>query len=177
MDYGLLLQHYGDYGRKFTRAERLWFAQQPSLDQAIDAAARAVDSRGKRYRHQSRIRLTAIAQAKVALLQAKQQIAACTNFDELFNAVGSALRGIEWLGELYYYDTALRLGFYRGITPTKVYLHAGARDGARALGLDHKAAFIAIGSVPKQLRHLKPYEIEDFFCIYKDKVIRSICAR
>ena len=113
---------------------------------------------------------------KVALLEAEPQIAGCSNFDELFSTVVSALRDIEGLGELYYYDTALRLGFYRGITPTKVYLHAGARDGARALGLDHRAGFVDMGSVPKQLRHLKPHEIEDFFCIYKDKVIKSICG-
>ena len=146
------------------------------MDCAIDAAARAVDSRGKRYRHQSRIRRTAIAQAKPVLLKAKQHIEACKTFDDLFDTIVSALEGIEWLGELYYYDTALRLGFYRHITPTKVYLHAGARNGARALGLDHRVPFVEISSVPKQLRHFQPHEIEDFFCIYKGKVIRSICG-
>src|SRR5438093_9143148 len=149
MNYALLLQHYDNHGRKYARAERLWFATQPSLEAAIDAAARAIDSRGKRYRHQSRIRRSAIAKAKPALLGAKPQIAGCKAFHELFGTVVSALDGIEWLGELYYYDTALRLGFHLGITPTKVYLHAGARDGARSLGLNHRSGFVEVSSVPE----------------------------
>jgi hypothetical protein len=176
MNYTLLLRHFEQNGRKYARAEQLWFAGQPSLEAAIDTAARAVNECGKRYRHQTRIRRTAIAQAKPALLKVKEQIQACDTFDHLHDTVISALNGIEGLSELYYYDTAVRIGFYRDITPRKVYLHTGARDGARALGLDYSAPFLEVSAVPKALRRLPPHEIEDFFCIYKDKVIRRICG-
>ncbi len=42
--------------RPRAQAELDWFAHQPSLDSAIEKAALAVNSRGKRYSHQRRAR-------------------------------------------------------------------------------------------------------------------------
>jgi hypothetical protein len=42
------------------------------------------------------------------------------------------------------YDTALRIGAKLKLFPTKVYLHAGTRLGARALGLDDSAATLKV---------------------------------
>jgi hypothetical protein len=44
--------------------------------------------------------------------------------------------------------------------PDKVYLHAGTRLGARALGL-RTAATLKMSELPKEFRALKPHEIED----------------
>jgi len=38
-------------------------------------------------------------------------------------------------GKLAVYDVAMRIGIWRDIWPRYVYLHAGTRKGARALGL------------------------------------------
>jgi hypothetical protein len=38
MNYDLLLGHYYDHGGKFSRAERMWFAGQPTLAMAVRVA-------------------------------------------------------------------------------------------------------------------------------------------
>jgi hypothetical protein len=66
------------------------------------------------------------------------------------------------------HDTAFRIGAKLDLLPVKAYLHAGARVGARALGYDRRLPWIEVSDLPRQLRRLKPYEIEDLLCIYKD---------
>lgn len=74
------------------------------------------------------------------------------------------------IGELYVYDTALRIGAWLELFPGKVYLHAGTRWGARALGFDPKARALEVSELPQELQQLEPYEIEDLLCIFKDKL-------
>jgi ABC-type arginine/histidine transport system permease subunit len=66
------------------------------------------------------------------------------------------------------YDTALRLGANLRLLPREVYLHAGTRRGARALGLDYRSESVSMRLLPAALRRLRPYEVEDVLCIYKD---------
>jgi hypothetical protein len=80
------------------------------------------------------------------------------------------LQGIRGLGHLYTYDTALRIGAKLDLLPEKVYLHAGTRKGAKALGLDWKARALEVASIPDELHELEPREIEDFLCIYEEKL-------
>jgi hypothetical protein len=70
--------------------------------------------------------------------------------------------------ELTVYDTAQRIGAYLGIKPDRIYLHAGARAGARALGLRGRAESILRQDLPREFQRLEPYEAEDCLCIYKD---------
>jgi hypothetical protein len=53
------------------------------------------------------------------------------------------------IGELYVYDTALRIGAKLGVFPEKVYLHAGARIGVRNLGRDARKTALRIASLPR----------------------------
>jgi hypothetical protein len=78
------------------------------------------------------------------------------------------VRSVHGIGELYVYDTALRLGAHLRLLPGEVYLHAGMRRGARALGLDHRVRSLAPTKLPTPLRRLRPYEMEDVLCIYED---------
>jgi hypothetical protein len=84
------------------------------------------------------------------------------------------LNGVRGLGELYYYDTALRIGASLRLMPRRVYLHRGTRDGAHALGLACKADSLDPRDLPKALAVLEPREIEDFLCIYKDQLSPEI---
>jgi hypothetical protein len=68
------------------------------------------------------------------------------------------------------YDTALRIGAYLHLKPELVYLHAGTRIGARNLGFDSSAEFIATRNFPDEFRCLSASEIEDVLCIYKDEL-------
>ncbi|MDE1887953.1 MAG: hypothetical protein KGL00_09480 [Gammaproteobacteria bacterium] len=81
--------------------------------------------------------------------------------------VAATIRAIPGIGELTVYDTALGIGAFLRLEPAKVFLHAGARSGARALGLDASGEFLEVKAIPAELRSLKQSEIEDVLCIYK----------
>ena len=82
--------------------------------------------------------------------------------------VKTKLHPIVGMGELTIYDTALRIGAKLGLEPHLVFLHAGTRIGARRLGIDLSRPYVALADLPATLRILKPREIEDVLCIYKE---------
>ena len=156
--------------RPRAQAEIDWFAHQPSLDAAIETAALAVNSRGKRYSHQRRLKRAALRQALHVLLDRSEEIERTREFDELFALIGAVAKPIPGIGELYVYDTSLRIGAKLDLFPTGVYLHAGTRLGARALELDDSATKLKVSALPKELRILEPHELEDVSCIFKDEL-------
>lgn len=149
-----------------------WFVRQPSLRPAIRNAALAVNSRGKRYSHQRRLTKVALERALDVLSKHARAIQKAHDFDDLFHLIDTALEPISGLGELYVYDTTLRIGAKLNLFPDKVYLHAGTLLGARALGL-RTAAPLKMSELPKEFRALKPHEIEDVLCIFKDELKAS----
>jgi hypothetical protein len=71
------------------------------------------------------------------------------------------------------YDTALRIGFKLNKLPEDVYLHAGTQKGSAALKLTGHRSVLGIDQVREkypEFSRLKPHEIENFLCIYKDKL-------
>jgi hypothetical protein len=80
------------------------------------------------------------------------------------------LKPVDGIGELYIYDTALRIGAKLNLLPSRIYLHAGARVGARALGFAGRLKYIELRDLPKEFQKLEPHEIEDVLCIFKDKL-------
>ncbi|MDH7502435.1 MAG: hypothetical protein QHJ82_06945 [Verrucomicrobiota bacterium] len=153
--------------------ELTWFRQQPTLGEAIRLAALAVNSRGKRYSHQRRLRKTVLEQARDILLANEEQISQRIDFDDLFALLESLLARIKGLGELYIYDTALRTGAKPGMLPKRVYLHAGTREGVKAPGFDGRMKTLDVSQLPEWLQQLKPHEIEDVLCIFKDKLMKA----
>lgn len=73
-------------------------------------------------------------------------------------------------GELAVCDTAFRLGVWLKLWPKAVYLHAGARVGAKAQGLDVRRDCLDMAELPGEVRVLKPWQVEDFLCIFKRKL-------
>jgi hypothetical protein len=144
-----------------------WFREQPSIQMAIENAALARDDRGKRYSHQRRHPHELLRRAHQLLLDKSEMLRRCLDFDDLVAAVTDALGKMKGLKELYCYDTALRIGAFREIYPDKIYLHRGARTGARNLQLNFQTHALRKQEVPAEIRSLRAYEIEDFLCIYK----------
>jgi len=169
MKFEAIVRTYIRNIRPRAQSEIDWFARQPSLDDAIEKAALAVNSRGKRYSHQRRLTKTALKQALRALRDKSEAMEEARDFDELFKIVHTAVEPITGIGELYIYDTSFRIGAKLNIFPTKVYLHAGTRRGVRALGLDASGATLKVSALPKEFRALEPHEMEDALCIFKDK--------
>jgi hypothetical protein len=150
-----------------------WFRQQPTLSEAIRFAALATNSKGKRYSHQRRLSRTILEQARGSLRANEKKIEQCKDFDELYTLLENLLVPIKGIGELYVYDTALRIGARLGLLPSKVYLHAGTRVGAQVLGFDGKAKALEVSQLPQELQQLEPHEIEDVLCIFKDWLVKA----
>lgn len=165
-----LVRQYALHCRGRAREELRFFTDQPSLAAAIEAAALAVDCRGKRFSHQRRRSQATLTAARDALLRAIDDLRRCRSFRELHERVDRVVAHIRDLGELYSYDTALCIGAKLGLMPERVYLHAGTRVGARALSLPCRDHAIELSHLPAELRHLAPHEIEDFLCIFKGRL-------
>ncbi len=160
-----------DYVRKHRsrlRAQLDYFCKQPTFDAAINAAGMARDARGKRFAHQCRVRKKALRECTSRLLARRSTVAAAGSFDELHRIVESAIVDLLGVGDLMVYDTSLRLGARLGLCPQVVYLHAGTRQGAKAIGLDRGHRTLKMSELPPAFQRLEPCEVEDCLCIYKD---------
>jgi hypothetical protein len=170
-----ILRHYDTHHRPRVEQERRWFASSTSLEEAIKRATLAVDHRGKRFHHQRRIPPKALDEASATLLNATDQIGNAFDFDDLIEIVTRLIADVRRTGELYRYDSSLRIGYYLNILPTKVYLHAGTRTGARALGFGPKIKSLEPYGLPLELRDRPAHEVEDILCIYKDRLSQVPC--
>lgn len=170
MNFAAIIRRYETHHRPDGLAELAWFEGSATLEEAVRRAAIAQDERGKRYGHQTRIKRTAIAQAESRLLAAVEDFRYCLSFEELHRLVGSELADVYGIGELYVYDMVFRIGAWLGLLPEKVYLHAGVREGAAALGLDPTSETLEREDLPEELRHLPLHEVEDILCAFKHKL-------
>ena len=134
---------------------------------AVERAARAEQCDGKMYPHQRRVGRAAMALTKKPLLGLGRR--KFGDFDALHDAVREAIQGITRVDVLAIYDTALRLGAFRGVLPDRVYLHAGTLKGVKNLGLIvGTKKSLATSEFPPEFRKLEAYEVENCLCIYKD---------
>ncbi|MBI5302195.1 MAG: hypothetical protein HY868_08665 [Chloroflexi bacterium] len=176
MNLKAIVRVYTDRIRPRANEELDWFSQQSSLQSAIEYAALAINRNGKRYHHQRRLQKTTLEQSKQKLLTNARAIEQSKDFDDLFTLIDKILEPVWGIGELYVYDTALRIGAKLNLLPKAVYLHAGTRQGAKALGFDGKATTLNVSDLPADLQPLEPHEIEDVFCIFKDD-LKKLNAR
>lgn len=163
-----------DYINKYRRYNKLTFRKYQNLgniEKAINNSALALDIKNQKSDHQYRIQVEALELSRKILLHNKKKISSCKDFDTLLKLIDSLLKDVKGLGELYYYDTTLKLGSYLNIFPEFIYLHRGTREGAKYLGLNYKKEYIKKTDLPNELQTLEPYELEDFLCIYKNSFI------
>lgn len=164
-----IVGHYIATFRDRARQELDFFASQPTLEDAVRKAAHAEDERGKRLGHQCRIPGRVLKESAYYLTAALAEIKAARTFEALHEVVQREILGIHGIGALTVYDTTLRIAAWLRLEPARVFLHAGTRVGARRLGLEATCESVAIRELPAPLRSLRPSEIEDVLCIYKDE--------
>jgi hypothetical protein len=87
--------------RPDSKAELDWFRQHPSLRSAIECAAMAINSQGKRHPHHRRRKKATLEQACGVLLSNEKAIAEKPNFDDLLSFITDMVGPIHDLGELY----------------------------------------------------------------------------
>lgn len=158
--------------RPRAKGEYAYWANRTSLTHASRTAALSALPCGKRHPHQRRIPGDVLQRAADALT--RQDIPACQSFDELHRAVRDWIGDLHGIGELAVYDIACRIGAFLGLRPELVYLHAGTREGARALEL--RGATVRKADLPRAFLRLSPAQIEDCLCIYKADIQRLAAA-
>jgi len=172
-----VIRSIGDVVRNYKRVHRpriseelRFYKMQKSLAKAIEKAALAKLPSGKRHPHQRRILGEVLQLAKNNLLRADLEDS--KTFLQFHTRVKETIGHIKGIGELTIYDMALRIGTYLSLEPEHIYLHAGVRAGAKALGLNYRLYTLEKGRLPRGFHALKSYEIEDCLCIYKDDLRR-----
>ena len=139
-----------------------------SLEGAIEIAARSRDVREKKHSHQRRIPDSVLDELRRSLLQDISSVNGAKRFEDLHPWISGHCATVKGAGELLAYDVAFRLGLYLGFEPNLVYLHAGTRVGARKLGVRGKA--VPLSELPAPLQALRPWQVEDFLCLYRDRL-------
>ena len=160
-------RHYIKHFRHRAADELASFKSERSFERAVRRAGAAETPEGRRYSHQRRRRQEALIEAEVKLVRCIADLEGAVNFAKLHDVVNSTVKNIDDIGDLYIYDTALRIGAKRDLKPTRVYLHSGTREGAKALGLEWKRDCLDLFDFPELRKQLEAHEIEDVLCIYK----------
>jgi hypothetical protein len=86
------------------------------MAEAITEAGLARRPDGKPWSHQRRIPERVLRQATQRLRRAS--LGRARSFAELIDCVDAAARHVRGVGELYVYDTALRIGAHRRLLPS-----------------------------------------------------------
>jgi hypothetical protein len=161
-----------DYIRKRrgpANKEMEFFRSRPNLRAAIEYAALSKLPGGDRHPHQYRRSTQTLAEAERRLQAISSELRRCRSFGNLYTRILKEIGNIHDVGPLTVYDVANRIGAYLKLEPEEVYLHAGTAAGAKSLGLNcHREKFGPV-ELPPAFIQLKPREIEDCLCIYKDQ--------
>jgi hypothetical protein len=142
-----------------------------NIEEAIEKAVLVFNEKVPHFNHRWNLKNHPEVPQKVAsiLLKLTAEIQSRRNFDDLHEFIKSKIWHIPFVGELYCYDTAFRIGISKDIYPDKIYLHAGTRKGAMSLGIYKKGKEVLekselLKKYP-EFKNMKAYQIEDFLCI------------
>ena len=174
---GSIIKAYIRYNRPVSLDEHQYYRDLNSFNEALEKAATARTRENKCHDHQRRVGYETMRVFLEKLKPFAKEIKAQKTFDGLFNIIESVGKQIHGIGELTIYDTAHRIGIYLGLEPTEVYIHAGTRQGAVAIGFCDNRKTIKKSELPQEFSVLAPHEIEDCLCIYKDHIKRLYSKR
>ena len=162
-DYKSLIRSYRRKYSPYRRKELSLFARQESIVAVITKAC------GEKTSHRRRFKKTVLKEFARRVLSVKSAVRKCGNFKDLYDVIFE--NKIKGIGRLTVYDSALHIGAYKGLKPKEIYLHRGAKAGAKVIGIYKRGArTLKMEDMPGALCRLKPYEIEDFLCIYKKEL-------
>ncbi len=144
-----------------------------SVEEAILLAVSSTDRCGRRHAHQRRIPKEALRLAAARLVRGASALTSSRSFADLLQVIQQIAGAVRGIGPLAQYDFALRIGARLGRKPERVYLHAGTRKGAAAVGLPTAGRMaIEMHELPRAFQSLTPWEAEDALCIFKDEIRR-----
>ncbi len=154
--------------RKKAEAE-LYFYKDLPFEEVVRQAAQAKGAWNGIHSHQKLVGASRLSKFADHFSGVLPELKKATSFENLYDTVEAEAKKVCDNAELMIYDTTLRIGAYLKIEPEKVYLHRGAKKGAENLSIAPRGRrAIAVEELPLAFRKLKPREIEDCLCIYKD---------
>ncbi len=156
-----VVKNYIELNRPKSKAEFEWYAAQPSLEEAIRAAASAQTGTGKSTKTARKGSAESRKVAEEKLVEQMESLQSAKTFDSLLEEIERAVLPIPGLNDLYAYDTATRIGAFLNIWPKHVYLYTGTRTGAKQIGIVTKKRLVLFTSLPAPLQELEPYEAEE----------------
>lgn len=163
-----IVKHYVAHHGPALATELAWFAQKQPIPAAISRVALALGPSHKRLSHQRRLYKSVIPIALSQLQAASTRLFAVHAFVDLYSEVVAAIGAIPGAGSLYTYDTALRLGAFRRLKPSEVYLQAGAREGAKKILSSSSNRSVPLSQFPTVFHSLAPHEMENLLCLYHE---------
>lgn len=173
-DIQVLVDCYIKVHRPRVRGSRKRYRDMTDLTRAVENAALARTAEGKCESHQCRVGMRRLRQFHHQLVERLGELRACSSFGQLHDLIAKCR--VEGVGTLAVYDTAVRIGWHLGHEPDAVYLHAGTRVGARAIGITAKHT-VNRRDLPSPLHALSPSELEDFLCIFAEVLAGRVPVR
>jgi hypothetical protein len=142
------------------------FYKSLSFPAAIEYAASGVTPHRKIHIHQRKIGVKQLRQSAVQMKKFTPYIRKAKSFEELFMITEAVKSNMKGLGDLWSYDTALRMAFNRGKTfyPKAVFVQGKVMRGVKRLfmRITEKGRTLPVKIFPKEIKQLKPFEIENF---------------
>lgn len=163
-----IVAHYRSSSRERALEDAYWADPRIDFTTAIHRACASIDRRDKRHGHQRRIPDHVLKRAGQTLAAHADELRSAADFDALHEVVERLISRQDGVGPLQIYDFSARIGLWMGQHPTRVYLHAGVRNGAHNLGIPTAGRnWLVLSEMPTPLCDLKAAEVEDILCIYK----------
>jgi hypothetical protein len=181
--------------RKKTDQVVAYCAEAKDFAQAVRRAVESRDAAGKHHNHQSKVDLTARRKFGAKIIKRKKEIKRLVKYldheppknkedaawmPDAFDMIHDLLDEIKpyGIGPVTVYDVATRIGAFLGVEPTKVYMHAGVRQGLKALESvlplnaqllgAHKLHRVPMYLFPKPFNKMKADDVEDILCTYRE---------
>lgn len=146
-----------------------WYGDRSlSLEEAIDRAVKSIQPDGKIHGHQHLVGRDRLQQLAVIAQDHIEQFRDAGTWENVYQIVACMIVRVRGAGVLAHYDITNRISGYLGLEQTVLRVHAGAKEGALALGLKSRDGKIALEDLPSELRSLGAMHTENFLCIFKD---------
>ena len=142
------------------------FYERKELLDAINCASRGINPNSKMDRHFYHIGYVTCEKGCVKLLALESEIINCITYEDIFDITDQIKKEVFGLGDLWKYDTALRIGFNLRLYPEKIYIHAGVVKGVKKYFELKKHKDIDLLFSDPDISILKPFEAENFLCIW-----------
>jgi hypothetical protein len=160
-------EYLEEYGNCYQKEDQWWGDKTITWSEAVERAWRSRFENGKMHGHQRRV-AGKLDLGLEACLNQNQQPDNFDDFHAVYSWVESITQKISGLGVTTAYDVARRLGAWLNMQPTMVYLHAGAVEGAKKLGIEGET--VSLNDFPEEIQKLEATHAENFLCIYKNRL-------